>query len=157
MESAIAFRAAPIRLVTFREFLQIAASGFHRHAQQGRHEMRILHLEDDPNDSLFIERSVRCQGIEATFIQVRTANEFHDALKNDDFDIVIVDNSLPGISAPEAIAQAKAGHPATPVIVCSGAARGTDVTAGMKAGATAYVLKDDPSQLANALNAACGR
>lgn len=113
--------------------------------------MKILHLEDDPGDSMIIERGVQRQGIEATFIRARSPNEFTSALHAGGFDIVVVDNGLPGFSASDAIVLAKASRPDVPVIVCSGAARDADVAASFSVGASDYVLKDHAWQLAAAL------
>lgn len=104
--------------------------------------MKILHLEDDPGDSFLVERGVQRQGISATFIQARSPDEFFAALKAGGFDVVLVDNNLPGFGAKEAIEQSKASYPDVPVIVCSGAARDADVAATFAAGANDYVMKD---------------
>ena len=113
--------------------------------------MKILHLEDNPSDSMFVERGVQRQGIKATFIQARCPAEFTAALEAGGFDVVLVDNNLPGYSADDAIAHSKARYPQIPVIVCSGAARDADVAASFAAGANDYVLKDHAWQLAAAL------
>ena len=113
--------------------------------------MKILHLEDNPSDSMFVERGVRRQGIEASFIQARTSTEFAAALEAGGFDVVLVDNNLPGYSSHDAISQSKARHPDVPVIVCSGAAQDAEVAASFAAGANDYVLKDYAWQLAAAL------
>lgn len=113
--------------------------------------MKILHLEDDPGDSFLVERGVQRQGISATFIQARSPDEFFAALKAGGFDVVLVDNNLPGFGAKEAIEQSKASHPDVPVIVCSGAARDADVAATFAAGANDYVMKDHTWQLGAAL------
>jgi K+-sensing histidine kinase KdpD len=113
--------------------------------------LRILHLEDDPSDAFLIQRAVQAQGIAATFTDVATAAEFSKALATEIFDAVIVDNSLPGYSAKEAIKLAKGARPEVPVIVCSGGGRDGDVAASYAAGASDYVLKDYPSMLVAAL------
>lgn len=113
--------------------------------------MKILHLEDNPSDALIIERGVQRQGLPATFIQVRGPDEFSAALQAGGFDVVLVDNNLPGYSAEDAIAQAKASYPDIPVIVCSGAAQDAEVAATFAAGANDYVLKDHLWQLTLAL------
>ena len=113
--------------------------------------MKILHLEDNPSDSVLVERGVLRQGIQATFIQARSSGEFSAALKAGGFDVVLVDNNLPGYNAQAAIAEAKASHPDVPVIVCSGAAQEADVAASFAAGANDYVLKDYAWQIGAAL------
>ncbi len=113
--------------------------------------MKILHLEDNPSDALFVERGVQRQGIKATFIQARSPSEFSSALEAGGFDVVLVDNNLLGYSCHDAIAQSKASYPHVPVIVCSGAAQDADVAASFAAGANDYVLKDQSWQVAAAL------
>jgi CheY-like chemotaxis protein len=113
--------------------------------------MRILHLEDNPHDSVFVERGIERQGIAATFTQARSREEFSEALRGGSYDIVLVDNGLPGFNARDAITLSKSNHPHVPVIVCSGAARDADVEASFAAGASDYVLKDYSWQLAAAL------
>jgi CheY-like chemotaxis protein len=113
--------------------------------------MKILHLEDNPSDALIIERGVQRQGLQATFIQARSPSEFSAALEAGGFDVVLVDNNLPGYSAQDAIAQAKARYPNIPVIVCSGAAHDAEVASTFAAGANDYVLKDHLWQLTAAL------
>lgn len=113
--------------------------------------MKILHLEDNPSDALIIERGVQRQGLQACFIQARGHNEFSAALQAGGFDVVLVDNNLPGYSARDAIAQAKASYPDVPVIVCSGAAQDAEVADAFAAGADDYVLKDHLWQLTAAL------
>ncbi|MFC4310827.1 ATP-binding protein [Steroidobacter flavus] len=113
--------------------------------------MKILHLEDNPSDALIIERGIQRQGIQAAFIQVRSPSEYSEALKAGGFDVVLVDNNLPGYSAEDAIVEAKASYPEVPVIVCSGAALDAEVAASFAAGANDYVLKDHLWQLSAAL------
>lgn len=113
--------------------------------------MKILHLEDDPSDALIIERGIQRQGLQASFTLAPGPEEFMAALRAGGFDVVLVDNNLPGYSAGHAIAETKARYPNIPVIVCSGAAQEADVAAMFAAGASDYVLKDHPWQLAAAL------
>ncbi len=73
--------------------------------------MKILHLEDNPSDALIIERGIQRQGIQASFIQVRSPDEYSAALQAGGFDVVLVDNNLPGYSAEDAIIEAKPAIP----------------------------------------------
>jgi signal transduction histidine kinase/ActR/RegA family two-component response regulator len=113
--------------------------------------MKILHLEDNPSDALIIERGIQRQGVQASFIQVRSPSEYTEALRTGGFDVVLVDNNLPGYSAEDAITEARASYPDVPVIVCSGAAQDAEVAASFAAGANDYVLKDHLWQLSAAL------
>ncbi len=117
--------------------------------------MKVLHLEDDIDDAIIIEHAMQRLGVNATFVAARSAGEFAQALNADIYDVIIVDNSLPSFRATQAIRLAKTVHPAVPVIVCSGAARETEVTASLAAGASDFVLKDHLWQLAAALRRSC--
>lgn len=116
--------------------------------------MRILHLEDSAGDALLIERRLEKEGITADFIRARSRTDFVAALEAGGFDVVVVDNGLPRFDARDAIALSKSRYTNVPVIVCSGAARDTDVSACFSAGADDYVLKDYAWQLAAALRRA---
>jgi CheY-like chemotaxis protein len=113
--------------------------------------MRVLHLEDDADDAIIIQLDMQRLGVHATFVPAGSREEFTQALSTGTYDVVIVDNSVPCLRAPQAIALAKSVHPHVPVIVCSGAAREADVAESLAAGAGDYVLKDHTWQLAAAL------
>lgn len=113
--------------------------------------MRILHLEDDPADSLLIERGLEKHGVSASFAQARTREEFVRELQCGRFDLALVDGVLPGFSGLDAIRLAHTMQPDLPVIVCSGAGRDSDVEACLAAGARDYVLKDSLWQVAASL------
>ncbi|HEY6641762.1 ATP-binding protein [Povalibacter sp.] len=116
--------------------------------------MRILHLEDSAGDALIIERRLHKEGIQAEFIPARSRDEFLRALDTGGFDVLIVDNGMPRLDARDATCLSKSRYADLPVIVCSGAARDSDVAACLAAGADDYVLKDHIWQLAAALRRA---
>jgi K+-sensing histidine kinase KdpD len=114
--------------------------------------MRILHLEDSSSDALIIQRHLGKSGISAHIVHAASRAQFMGALSGGQtFDVVIVDNTLPGFDSIEAIRAVRASLPAAHVIVCSGAARDDDVAASVAAGAADYVLKDHLWQLTNSL------
>ena len=119
--------------------------------------MRVLHLEDDTDDAIIIQLDMQRLGVHATFVSAGSRDEFTQVLSAGTYDVVIVDNSVPGLQAPQAIALAKSVHPHVPVIVCSGAAREADVAESLAAGAIDYVLKDHAWQLAAALRRIAAR
>ena len=59
-------------------------------------------------------------------------------------DVVIMDLNMPGITGVEATQRLTERSPATRVLVLSVSAEQTDVTDAILAGASGYVLKDDP-------------
>ncbi len=113
--------------------------------------MKILHLEDNPSDSILIERTLQRHGIDADLLCARSGDEFRHALASDAFDVVLVDNGVPGFSGKAALQYAKINNTDIPVIFCSGAARDEDVTTRLREGASDYVLKDHLWQLVAAL------
>jgi signal transduction histidine kinase/CheY-like chemotaxis protein len=114
--------------------------------------MRILHLEDSSSDALIIQRHIGKSGIPAQIVHAASRTQYLAALSSGQtFDVVLVDNTLPGFDSLEAIRAARASLPSAHVIVCSGAAREADVAASMAAGAADYVLKDHLWQLTNRL------
>jgi signal transduction histidine kinase len=113
--------------------------------------MKILHLEDNASDSILIERTLQRNGVEADVLCARSGEEFRTALDSGAFDVVLVDNGVPGFSGKAALQYSKINKAEIPVIICSGAARDEDVATRLKEGASDYVLKDHLWQLVAAL------
>ena len=113
--------------------------------------MKILHLEDNASDSILIERTLQRNGIEADVLCARSGDEFRKALDGGGFDVVLVDNGVPGFSGKAALQYSRVNNDHIPVIFCSGAARDEDVATRLREGASDYVLKDHLWQLVAAL------
>ena len=113
--------------------------------------MKILHLEDNVSDSILIERTLQRHGIEVELLCARSGDEFRRALDSGAFDVVLVDNGVPGFSGKAALQYAKGSNDRIPVIFCSGAARDEEVATRLREGASDYVLKDHLWQLVAAL------
>jgi signal transduction histidine kinase/CheY-like chemotaxis protein len=113
--------------------------------------MKILHLEDNASDSILIERTLQRNGLEADVLCARSGEEFRSALDSGAFDVVLLDNGVPGFSGRAALQYSKVSKAEIPVIICSGAARDEDVATRLKEGASDYVLKDHLWQLVAAL------
>ena len=84
--------------------------------------MRILHLEDNPADSLLIERVLKEHGLEPHLIRAGTAEAFRREIAEGAFDVVVLDSDMPGFDGLSALRLSKGVTPRTPVIVCSGCA-----------------------------------
>jgi len=83
-----------------------------------------------------------------------------EKLRTGQFDVVLMDISMPGTDAVELIGQIKKEHPRMPVLVHSMHAESPVASRMLKAGAAGYITKDsDPEQLLAALRkvAAGGR
>jgi signal transduction histidine kinase/DNA-binding response OmpR family regulator len=113
--------------------------------------MKILHLEDSPSDAYLVQRTLSRHGLAAQIQCAKSADEFRTALTNETFDVIVVDNGLPGFDGHAALEFARQHRPDLPLIFCSGAAREDDVIAKLDLGATDYVLKEHLWQLVAAL------
>lgn len=127
--------------------------GFHSIVRR----MRILHLEDNPADSLLIERVLKEHGLAPRLIRAGTAEAFRREIAEGDFDAVVVDRGVPGFDGLSALRLTKDVTPRTPVIVCSGAARSEDVEEALREGASDYVEKSQLWRLAAALDRTQGQ
>lgn len=113
--------------------------------------MRILHLEDNPADSLLIERLLEGHGLQPDVIRAGSIEEFRRGLEERQLDAVLIDNGLPGFDGPSAVRMSKGRNPSVPVIVCSGSATGEDIASAMREGAADYVDKQQLWRLVPAL------
>ncbi len=119
--------------------------------------MRILHLEDNPADSLLIERLLEDHGLTPDLTRAESAEAFNREIQHGPYDVVVVDSGVPGFDGPSAVRLSKNVIPGTPVIVCSGATRSEDVAAALREGASDYVHKDELWRLIPALDRAQSR
>ena len=116
--------------------------------------LRILHLEDDPNDAELIESTLFAEGVLCATTCVRTRDDFVAALERGGFDLVISDFALPAFDGFSAISTVRAGWPDLPVILVSGTLGEELAVDSLKSGATDYVLKDHLYRLAPAVRRA---
>jgi signal transduction histidine kinase len=101
--------------------------------------LRTLFLEDDPDDAEMV--GAKLAGL-VDLTVCNSASKLLAALKQQ-WDIVLVDQKLPGIDGTEAIRMVKKSQPETPVILVTGSIGDHEAAvAAMKAGASDYILKD---------------
>lgn len=122
--------------------------------------MRVLLIEDSPDDAELIEWALRRAGLDPDVTRVETEAEFAAAFDRV-YDVIVSDYVLPTFSALEALRLLHEWAIPTPVIVCTGAVRGDSVIAACSAaGARGFVLKDDlgklPDAIAQALHSSPG-
>jgi signal transduction histidine kinase/DNA-binding response OmpR family regulator len=113
--------------------------------------LHILHLEDSKMDAVLIARALAARGIKASISVATSSEEFVTALDQNDFDLILADNAVPGLHGAEALKLVEQKSPGTPVICVSGAATEEMAFATLQAGATNYVLKDQLWQLVAAI------
>ena len=116
--------------------------------------LRILHLEDDPNDAALVRSTLDAAGIPCETTRVQDRDEFVAALEHGGIDLILSDFSLPafdGLSATEIV---RARWPEVPVILVSGSLGEELAIDSLKSGATDYVLKGRLSRLVPAVRRA---
>ncbi len=111
-------------------------------------KLRVLHLEDDPDDAELIRATLGADGIDCDSVRVETRGDFIDAIASDSFDMIFADYSLPSFDGLEALRIAKERCPNTPFIFVSGKMGEELAIDTLKGGATDYVLKQRLSRLA---------
>ena len=107
-------------------------------------ELQILQIEDNPGDARLIREMLKCSnGLNYRIEHQETINDGKDAIKNRDFDIILLDLGFPGVSGLDALIELKACKKnIPPIIVMTGL---EDEELGMRAvkeGAQDYLTKN---------------
>lgn len=108
--------------------------------------LRVLIVEDNPNDAELVLRELRRTGFDLDWHRVETAQDYLDRLQPD-LDIILSDYDMPEFNGPRALELLKQSGMDIPFIIISGTI-GEDVAVEvMKQGATDYLLKDRLARL----------
>jgi PAS domain S-box-containing protein len=116
--------------------------------------LRILHLEDDPDDATLIHRRLEAEGLAIAVRHVQDLESFRTALASGEYDLVLSDFRLgvaPGLDALEVRRQLR---PDVPFIFVSGALGEERAVETLRNGASDYVLKDRQARLGPAVKRA---
>ncbi len=116
--------------------------------------LNILHLEDEPDFAELVRSLLEQGGVNAEVKRVGDRLAFAQALEVGGFDLIISDYHLPSFTGLEAMALAKKKFPHTPFILVSGTIGEQAAIESLKAGATDYVLKQQPDRLPSAVRRA---
>jgi two-component system cell cycle sensor histidine kinase/response regulator CckA len=113
--------------------------------------IRILIVEDNPQDAALAEREVRRADIFCTFRRVDTRDGMVAALRDFAPDVVLTDHSLPSFSAQDALQVTQQLAPGTPVIIVTGRLGDESAVQYLQAGAADYIIKDHLNRLGPAV------
>jgi signal transduction histidine kinase len=103
--------------------------------------LRVLQVEDNPDDVTLVELELRRGGFDVQSHQVQTAEEMRAALEGGSWDIILSDYSMPGFDAPGALQVLQDSGQDIPLIVVSGSVGEWEGVEVMKAGARDYFPK----------------
>jgi len=103
--------------------------------------LRILHLEDDPQDSELVQETLASDGITGRVTRVESEPDFVEALKQGGFDLILADYTLPAFDGLSALKITRQDHPLVPFIFVSGTLGEEIAIEALKIGATDYVFK----------------
>jgi signal transduction histidine kinase len=113
--------------------------------------MKILMLEDVPEEAEWVERELRKAGLSFTARRVQTKEQFVAGVEDFAPDLVLADSKLPGFDGREALEWVKQRYPHIPVIMVTGALGDEAAVEFLIAGASDYVLKDRLARLGSAV------
>jgi len=113
--------------------------------------VHVLVLEDDAQDRILLERAVSSIPTPIAFRHVGTRASFEDAVDTESWDVILTDYMLPGYSGIAAVEAIKTRQLDTPLIIVSGRIGEETAVEAMRAGAADYVMKDNLSRLAPAI------
>jgi DNA-binding NtrC family response regulator len=115
------------------------------------HPLRILSLEDDPNDAELIQEQLRSEHIACELSRVDTQAAFVAALEQGGIDLILADYTLPSFDGLSAVKLAMQLRPDVPFIFVSGTLGEEVAIEALKLGAADYVLKTRLARLAPAV------
>jgi PAS domain S-box-containing protein len=111
-----------------------------------RQPLRILSLEDDPDDAGLMQERLEADGIACDLVRVDTQPAFEASI-GESFDLILADYTLPSFDGLCALRLAISACPDVPFIFVSGTLGEEVAIEALKIGATDYVLKSRLSRL----------
>ncbi len=103
--------------------------------------MRLLLVDDRPEDRELIVRRLRQQFQQAELIEVANPATFQQVLDQGPFDLVVTDYQLRWSNGLQVLEEVQRRFPGTPVVMCTDSGNEQVAVAGMHAGLSDYVLK----------------
>jgi DNA-binding response OmpR family regulator len=107
--------------------------------------MRILCVDDDEDTRYLLESLLSFADFEVIAVQ-DTASAL-GLIRQEQFKLYIIDSQLPGMSGLGLCEQIRVLDKGTPIIIFSGNAHQSDISAGILAGADVYIVKPDTREI----------
>jgi PAS domain S-box-containing protein len=112
-----------------------------------RHPLRILSIEDDPNDTQLIRELLETEGVVCEVMRVDTEAALRAAFEQGGIDLILADYTLPSFDGIAALKLAMQACPEVPFLFVSGTLGEEVAIEALKNGAIDYVLKTRLSRL----------
>ncbi|OGA52041.1 MAG: hypothetical protein A3G25_03275 [Betaproteobacteria bacterium RIFCSPLOWO2_12_FULL_63_13] len=109
--------------------------------------LRLLIIDDSPDDIELVRSSLSSQGYRVESTAVDTPMAMRAALNRQEWDLITCDHAMPGFNAPAALAIAKELCPDVPFIIVSGEIDLNLAVDLIKSGARDYVQKNEMMRL----------
>ena len=113
--------------------------------------LRVLHLEDSDLDHELALAHLQRAGLQVIAKRIESRSEFAAELQGDDWDLILSDYNLPGFSGLQALDMLRASGRLLPFILVSGEIGEDTAVEAMRNGASDYLLKNNLSRLAPAM------
>jgi two-component system, cell cycle sensor histidine kinase and response regulator CckA len=113
--------------------------------------LRVLFLEDEPDDVILVRRELEQGGFTVETERVENRTELARALESGEWDLVLADYNLPGFSANEAVRMVRDAGGETPVILISGSIEEEMAVSAMRAGYHDFISKGRLARLVPAV------
>jgi len=109
--------------------------------------MRVLIVEDCPDDAELLCAELAQSGEEIVYKRVDTSRDMRVALRDEDWDIVISDHTMPGFSSGDALEALKESGKDIPFIIYSGDISEQVAVSAMREGVHDFVRKGNAARL----------
>jgi signal transduction histidine kinase len=113
--------------------------------------LRILMVEDSPEDAELLSDQLLDAGLEATFRRVEGESALRAALREFAPDIVLSDLSMPEFSGHQALRVLREHSSSVPFIFVSGTIGEETAVEALRDGANDYIIKHNPTRLPSAV------
>jgi signal transduction histidine kinase len=117
-------------------------------------KLKILMLEDNPEDAFLIERVLRKDEMVFVAERVDTREEFCESIERFQPDVVLSDHGLPRFNSREALKISLKERAAAPFILVTGTMSDEIAISCLREGADDYILKGNLSRLPSAIRRA---
>lgn len=114
-------------------------------------QIRILLAEDSADDAVLLERVLRKGGYDPYIHRVDTDAAMRESLKSHQWDLVISDHNMPGMSSDSVLSTVKEFGLDVPFIIVSGSIGEDIAVSAMKMGAHDYIMKNNLARLVPAI------